>query len=62
MTELEDLEDDSSDESCSEAGLDDDPDGNAENQDIGVCSLPDQPATAVVKPTRLETIKQGACK
>lgn len=62
MTELEDLEDDSSDESCSEPGTDLDPGTDAENQDNENLILQDQPAKAMDRPSRPEKLKQGLHK
>ena len=63
MTELEDLEDNSSDESCSEAGTDHDPGADVENQDNENLILQDQPARpAMDKPSRPEALKQGLHK
>lgn len=62
MAELEDLEDDSSDESCSEAGTDHDAGADAENQDNESRFLQNQPARAMDKPSRPDSLKQGLHK
>lgn len=59
MTELEDLEDDSSDESVSEAAPDMDVAGNEENQDMSNVILPKKASAIGMAVLRPEAAKPG---